>query len=382
MNLTKTRICWLTPDYFLDVDAHIVPLLSRFYEIDWILIHTHNTERQADGLISDDFKPRPYNLKYRQRDPRILLNYWNLLLSIRRSTPDLVYVSFHGLPYFFPLVFLLLQRSKVIYGVHNVTTPSGAVNEHAMRLYHRYVFRNIDQFHVFSKYQLSAISRLLPHKRHYYAPLPLENYGPSDVLPPTNRIRFLFFGYIREYKRLDILIRAFQAVRRVEGSGVELVVAGNCDDWSHYQAMITDGDGIETMIRIIPNRDIPNLLSSCHYVVLPYQDGAQSAVLNLAYQYHKPVIASDIEAFKNLVVEGSTGFLFKKNSTDSLTNVLATVIRKHKQLYHTLQRDIKEYVIKEQSTEYIVAKYRLLLDDCLTHQELGRDRFQPAASDG
>jgi len=146
--------------------------------------------------------------------------------------------------------------------------------------------------------------------------------------------------------------------------------------------MITDGDGIETMIRIIPNRDIPNLLSSCHYVVLPYQDGAQSAVLNLAYQYHKPVIASDIEAFKDLVVEGSTGFLFKKNSTDSLTDVLNTVIRKHRQLYQTLQGNIKEYAIKEQSTDYIVAKYRLLLDDCLTHQQRKQDRLQPAASDG
>jgi glycosyltransferase involved in cell wall biosynthesis len=371
MNSPKQRICWLTPDYFLDVDAHIVPLLARYYDIDWVLIHTHNTERHSDGLIFDDFKPRPYKLKYRQRDPRIIVDYWRLLLAIRRSNVDLVYVSFHGLPFFFPLAFLLLHRSKLIYGIHNVTTPSGAVNERAMRLYHRYVFRNIDQFHVFSKYQLRAISRLLPQKRHYYAPLPLENYGPSEATPPRDRIRFLFFGYIREYKRLDLLIKSFQAVRETEAGGVDLIIAGNCDNWSHYQTMITDSDGIETRIKVIPNRDIPDLLSSCHYVVLPYQDGAQSAVLNLAYHYNKPVIASDIEAFKDLVVEGITGFLFKSKSTDSLTAVMTAVTQQHKQAYHELQRNIREYVIKEQSTEQILAKYRLLLEECLAHQRRG-----------
>src|SRR4029077_2457295 len=104
--------------------------------------------------------------------------------------------------------------------VHNVTTPSGAVNERAMRLYHRYVFKKIDQFHVFSKYQLSAISRLLPDKRHYYAPLPLENYGISQLTAPPDRVRFLFFGYIREYKRLDLLIKSFQALREAQGGAV------------------------------------------------------------------------------------------------------------------------------------------------------------------
>ena len=132
--------------------------------------------------------------------------------------------------------------------------------------------------------------------------------------------------------------------------------------------MITGSDGIETRIEVIPNRDIPDLLSSCHYVVLPYKDGAQSAVLNLAYQYNKPVIASDIEAFKDLIVEGSTGFLFKSGSTDSLTAVMKAVILQHNNKYHTLQRRIKEYVIKELSTDQILVKYRQFLEECLKYQ--------------
>ena len=364
----KKKICWITPDYFLDVDAHVVPKLSPYYEIDWILISTHNTERHSDGLVFDEFKPREYKLKYRQRDPRIILDYYKLLLAVSKWDPDLVYVSFHGLPYFFPVVFLLLDRHKIVYGVHNVTTPTGAVNERAMRLYQRYVFNKLECFHVFSIYQLSAISQLLPNKRHYYAPLPLEDYGPSNVIPPTDMIRFLFFGYIREYKGLVLLIKAFQDLYKVEKRHIELLIAGHCDNWEYYRARITISKGIKTRIEVIPNKDIPDLISSCHYMILPYKDGAQSAVLNLAYQYTKPVIASDIKAFKQCVIEGSTGFLFQSTSSDSLTAVMKDAILQHNRRYHILQHNIREYVEKECAIDKTITKYKLFLDECLNQE--------------
>jgi glycosyltransferase involved in cell wall biosynthesis len=348
----------------MEIDSRIVPHLSQYYEIDWILINTYNTKRPSNIQPFGTLKPREFSLRYRQRDPRIIWQYCELLLSIRKAKVDVVYVSFHGLPYFFPVLFMLLDMKKVIYGAHNVSVPQGAVHEGMMRAYQNYMFRRIKHYHVFSEYQLSIISRLLPAKNHYYAPFVLEERKPTNTCLSEKTIRFLFFGYIREYKRLDLLINAFQDLYKSGFQQIELFIAGSCDNWEYYQSLITIDKGIETRIDIIPETDIPALISSCHYLVLPYQDGTQSAVLNLAYQYNKPVITSDIDAFRQFVVDGSTGFLFKSGSRDSLTAVMRTTVLSHEANYGHLKANIKEYVKQELSVEQIIARYRAFLDCC------------------
>ncbi len=365
----KKKLCWITPDYFLCVDALIVPELSNDYEIDWILINTRNTGRKSDGLVFNTFKPKEYNLKYRQRDPRIIIQYLRLLNNIRESDADLIYISFHGLPYFFPLFFLLINPNRVIYGAHNVSTPKGASNECLMRIYNNYVHSRMKKFHVFSKSQLTIIRRLLPDKKSYYAPLALEDYGSSAVIPPDNIIRFLFFGYIRNYKRLDLLINAFQDLYKSGMQNIELYIAGNCENWEYYQSMITISEGIKTRIEIIPNHDIPDLISSCHYMVLPYQDIAQSAVLTLAYQYNKPIIASDIDPFREFIVDGFTGFFFKRQSRESLSSVMREVILKHNANYENMRQNIMAFVKKEYSMSQIISMYKAFLDECISREQ-------------
>jgi glycosyltransferase involved in cell wall biosynthesis len=322
-------------------------------------------ERTSDGLLSHAIRPREFNLEYRQRDPRILSQYFNLLSSVRRKGYDLLYTSFEGLPYFFPLLSAMIDCEKVIYGVHNVHTPKGAANELSMRMYQRYAFRAMKRFHVFSRYQLRVIEELLPTKQHYYAPFAPDDYGTSTACPPNDRIRFTSFGYIREYKRLDLLISAFKTLYDEGLRNIELVIAGRCDDWGPYEAMINNHPRIHTRIGIVPNKEIPDLISSSHYIVLPYQDGCQSGVLPLAYRYHKPVITSDIDSFRDAVVEGSTGFQFRNLSQVSLCQVMRDVVLKHNNAYTGLTRNVDNYVASEYSEVDILAKYRTFIDDTL-----------------
>ena len=362
MNKNKKKICWITPDYFLIVDAFKVPYLIDEFDIEWFLINTYKTKRKADGLISDIFRPTEYNLKYRQKDPRIIWQYIKFLTKIRKLNVDLIYISFHGFPFFFPLFLKFINPDKVIWGVHNVSTPKGASNERWMDRYQNYIFKRIKNFHVFSKYQLSIIKEKIPNKNHYYVPLTLEDYGISTVLPPTNSIRFLFFGYIKEYKGLDLLIHSFRELQNSGFHNIELLIAGNCDNWNYYESIIGKGIGIITRIENIPNKDIPDLVSSCNYMVLPYLDGAQSGVLNLAYQYNKPVITSDIESFKQFVVDGSTVFFFKNKSQESLTNIMKKVISNHDEIYQGLKNNIKAFVEEEYAQDKILDGYKNLLN--------------------
>jgi len=365
MEKISNRICWITPDYYLVVDTFKVPHLIHEFNIEWILINTYKTKRKTEGLLTGDCKPNVLNLKYRQRDPRIIWQYIKFLYKIRKSNADIIYNSFLGFPYFFPLLFLFIHPQKIIWGVHNVSTPKGASDERWMDLYQNYAFRRLRNFHVFSEFQLSILKKLVPYKNHYYTPLTLEDYGISTVLPPNDKVRFLFFGYIKEYKRLDLLINSFRELRNSGVENIELLIAGNCENWSYYEALIDKDNAIKTRIEMIPNKDIPDVVSSCHYLVLPYKDGAQSGVLNVAYQYNKPVIVSDIDSFKQFVIDGNTGFFFKNESQESLTNILKKVISDHDENYQKLKDNIKSFVEKELAIENVVMKYKEMLQDCL-----------------
>ncbi|HZW40182.1 MAG TPA: glycosyltransferase [Ignavibacteriaceae bacterium] len=362
---TKKKICWITPDYFLIVDAKRVPQLINDFDINWILINCKNTGRKADGLIDSTFKPKEFNLRYRQKDPRILWQYYKLLREIQSLKPDLVYVSFHGFPFFLPLLIKFIKKDKIIWGIHNVKTPKGASNAKWMDIYQNYIIDRINKFQVFSKYQLSVIKDKVPNKNHYYAPLPLEDYGTSNITPPANVIRFLFFGYIKAYKRLDLLINSFIDLQNSGIENIQLLIAGNCDNWKHYESIIAENTGITKRIEMIPNKDIPDLISSCHYLVLPYNDGAQSGVLNLAYQYNKPVITTDIESFRQLVVDGYTGYTFKNESQESLTMVMKKIIEEHKFNYPILKQNIKQFVDQEFIEDKVIILYRNFLNDCM-----------------
>jgi glycosyltransferase involved in cell wall biosynthesis len=289
-----------------------------------------------------------------------------LLSPVRTDGYDLVYTSFHGLPYFLAVLRHMVDPDRCIYAVHNVDTPKGAVHERWMRLYQRYAFRAFNQFHVFSRHQLRAISERVPGKRHYYAPLLPDDYGIAKACPPRDTVRFLFFGYIRRYKRLDLLIRAFHALHASGIRNIELVIAGRCDEWERYEALIDRRrNGITTRIGVVPNEDIPDLVSSSHYVVLPYQDSAQSAVLSLAYRYNRPVITSDIAAFADGVVQGSPGFCFTSESHESLTAVMKDVILRHNSRFDTLTRNVEAYVASEWPVNETVARYKEFLEESL-----------------
>jgi len=358
-------IVWITPDHFLNVDCNVVPHLARFYPIDWILVSAPRSGRGSDGLINDTFRPREYRLRYRLRDPRIALQYVQLLSTIRENKFKLLYTSFHGLPYFFPALATMIDLNKVIYAAHNVDTPRGASSERSMRLYQNFAFKTLRRFHVFSRYQLRTIQAMLPHKRHYYAPFVPDDYGASSAAPPNDRIRFVSFGYIREYKRLDILIGAFKALYAEGFQNIELIIAGRCDNWAPYEAMVDSHPRIHATIGTVRNTDIPNLISSAHYVVLPYQDGAQSAVLPLAYRYGRPVITSDIDAFGEWVLEGKTGFRFRNLSHESLRDVMRARILAHSTSYEAVTECVRSHFQSNYALSDILGRYRAFLDSAL-----------------
>jgi glycosyltransferase involved in cell wall biosynthesis len=358
----KKRVCWITSNYYIDVDLPIVPAISKYYDIDWQIIHNKNAN--CDYMPRVEELAKETNIKYhfhylqnRRRNFKIINEYLRILRIIKKDRYDFYYFDIDGLPFFFPLVSLIFNRNKVICAAHHVTTPLGAVNYKYAKLYMGFILKYFKYFQVFSKNQYNILHKKYPAKKAFYAPLALINFGKSESVLPKDRIVFLFFGYIRDYKRLDILICAANKLYETTNKKFKIKIFGYCSEWEKYEKLIKYPEIFELRIESIKNKEIPSLFKESHYFVMPYQDLAQSAALMVAFNYYLPVIASDIDSLKEFIADGKNGFLFEKGSIDSLSSVMLGLLDRSEEGYLQIKQNVIEYVDKNYSIDSIIRLY-------------------------
>jgi glycosyltransferase involved in cell wall biosynthesis len=133
----------------------------------------------------------------------------------------------------------------------------------------------------------------------------------------------LFFGYVRKYKGLDILIEAFPKILSHFPNARLLIVGEFYDNPKEYTDLISKL-GIDNKIKMInqfvPNEDVGKYYQAADVVILPYRSATQSGILNVAYGLNKPVIVTDVGGLAEFVDEGKTGFVVKPNSPDAIAN--------------------------------------------------------------
>jgi glycosyltransferase involved in cell wall biosynthesis len=149
-----------------------------------------------------------------------------------------------------------------------------------------------------------------------------EFYSDAPTTAPRSSAaaRLLFFGAIRPYKGLEVLIKALGLLH--EHLDFEAVVAGE-----PYYDLTPSRDlakrlgvagRIRWLDRYIANEEVPALFSEADVVVLPYLDATQSGVVPVAYRYDVPVIASDVGGLAEVVIQEQTGFLVPPGDPQAL----------------------------------------------------------------
>jgi glycosyltransferase involved in cell wall biosynthesis len=360
--MEKKKICWITSDEFMMVDLPILPALSTHYDIDWHIIYNKEAKVDYERVVVERTKGTTLNchvhyLRHRRRNPRIIWEHWQYLRKIDEKKYQCLYFNIEGLPYFFPLVALVFSRNKIICAAHHVTVPHGAVNYHSAKLYMSFIFKYFRNFQVFSKNQLNHFKDNYSGKKVFYAPIALISYGISDSKLPPDQISFLYFGHIRDYKRVDILINAANRVYEKTGIKFKVKIFGACSDWSKYERLIKYPEIFELRIESIPNEEIPSLFRESHYFVMPYQDLAQSATMTVAFNYKLPVIASDIDSLREFIDDGKNGFLFKNGSVESLAAVMTSLLDMEEGPYRKMKENVSDYVNKNYAIESIIRPY-------------------------
>lgn len=128
----------------------------------------------------------------------------------------------------------------------------------------------------------------------------------------------LFFGFIRKYKGLDLLLDALSD-DRFRNSNVKVVIAGEWyDDPAPYRATAKRNGLDETILwhdRFIPENEISTFFSAADAVIQPYRNATQSGISALSYAYDKPLISTKVGGLTEIIDDGETGFLCEPEPT-------------------------------------------------------------------
>lgn len=173
------------------------------------------------------------------------------------------------------------------------------------RLLAQFALSTADTFLTLSESQRIIVSRMFPLARVETSPIPVYQVSEGTRLDPaeakarlkipTDRKVVLFFGIVRPYKGLRLLVAAAGKLKRA-GNPVHLLIAGEfweaIDD---YQKLIRD-EGIEDWVtidnRYIPNEEVPLFFSAADVFAAPYVGGTQSAAVKLAMNYSIPIVVT------------------------------------------------------------------------------------------
>jgi glycosyltransferase involved in cell wall biosynthesis len=161
--------------------------------------------------------------------------------------------------------------------------------------------------------------------------IPHPVFEAARELPPPGGTTLLFFGLIREYKGLDVLVRALAQM-----PDARLVVAGDpVDPVAPAQALARElgVDGrIEWRLRFVRDREVEELMAQAAVVVLPYRELDSSGVLATAIGYGRPVVVTDVGSLGEQVREFGAGAVVAPGDSTALAEACNALLRSPEQL--------------------------------------------------
>ena len=186
-----------------------------------------------------------------------------------------------------------------------------------------------DDYLVHSEEQAASLQAIFPGKTVAVHPIPPYDQSPepSTPLPKRGRLELLFFGFIRPYKGLDVLI---DALAQLGDDQIYLTVVG--EPWcpaDKLRKQIEDmrAPNVELHLDYVDDTAAADFFGRADLVVLPYRSASGSAVAAMASHYDCPVLATRTGAFPDVIDEGKTGFLVTPGSADDLADAIRLLTR-------------------------------------------------------
>lgn len=288
------------------------------------------------GKTQYNDKPAPEGLMIRRSINSINpLNWLKVGLMIKKVEPDLLIIRY-WLPFLAPCLGTIARiikrnRKTVVICLADNIIP----HEHRPgdRLLTGYFLRQIDGLIAMSKSVLNDGSSFRKNLVSGFCPHPLfDNYGElleanvakQKLNLAPDCIYLLFFGFIRDYKGLDLLVQAF-ADQRLRKFPVKLLIAGEFySSPEPYLKLIRDSqldDLVELRTDFIPDDQVNLYFSAADMVVQPYKSATQSGVTQIGYHFNKPMLVTNVGGLSEIIPDKKIGYVVEPESA-AIANAL------------------------------------------------------------
>jgi len=258
-------------------------------------------------------------------------NWMKVGREIRNKNADMVifcyWMSFMA-PCFGKIARIVRRNSKTrcIALVHNMIPHEQNILD---KILPPYFVKAMDGFIALSKSVADDIGRFDKHdKPRSFSPHPIyDHYGIrmdcNEALQKlgldTNFRYVLFFGLVRAYKGLDLLIDAF-ADSRIKNSNIKLIVAGefyqNEEMYRNQIAKLGVEDKIIIHNEFIPDDKVNLYFSACDIVAQTYKSATQSGVTQIAYHFEKPMLVTNVGGLGEIVIDRKSGYVVEPNAQE------------------------------------------------------------------
>lgn len=273
-------------------------------------------------------EPAPENLRIHSVINSINpFNWIRIGNRLKKEKPEIIVVRF-WLPFMGPALGTLLRRvqkngySRIICIADNVVPHEKRLGD---RPFTRYFLKSCDAYITMSEKVMQDLRSFEPDKPAQFITHPLyDNFGPiqpkgearKHLGIPENKPVMLFFGFIRKYKGLDLLLEAIAYIKNNPSEYTRdllFLIAGEFyEDEKPYRELIAQLDIADRLIlrtEFIPDSEVKYYLCSADAVIQPYRSATQSGVTPLAYHFEKPMIVTNVGGLPSLVPNEKAGLV-------------------------------------------------------------------------
>lgn len=263
---------------------------------------------------------------------------------INKMNPDVVMIQWWH-PYFAPcydiMMRFLKKKIRKIIVCHNVFPHERFVMDRQLT---KLVLGKGDAFIVHSELDKNDLLEIKPNavfKKTFiptYNAFKLNNITKGNAremldLPEDEKV-LLFFGFVREYKGLKWLIKAMPLIiKRL--SNVKLLIVGDFGTDKDVYLSLMEECGITNAIEVydgyIPDGEVEKYFAACDLVVCPYESATQSAIVQTAYGFEKPVVATNVGGLPEVVEDNRTGYVVESKDPVMLAERICEFYEKDKE---------------------------------------------------
>ena len=269
-------------------------------------------------------RDKPVNLEIRRSINSVSpLNWLRVGNRIRKEKPDIV-IFRYWLPFMAPCFGTIARRLKKDAGIKVLALVDNII-PHEKRvgdtMFTRYFIKPVDGFIIMSESVNAELDHFDSGKPRICTPHPVfDNFGkPVEKrnaiknlnLDPGYRY-MLFFGLIRDYKGLDLLIEAFSD-KRLQNLKIKVLVAGEFYTGSKKYYDMIHSRGLDDFFIIhpefIPDRDVSSWFCAADIIVQPYKSATQSGVTQIGYHFNKPMLVTDVGGLSEIIPHEKGGYV-------------------------------------------------------------------------